>query len=102
MQGQDVSAELTKSLEAIGSVLAARGRVRQKRSRPLRARLTLACPKVCPYWVALSLPLTLSALYVLCLQQLLHIWLCVQHARRSSSQRQAIWHDASLESETNA
>ena len=46
LQGLDVSNELTAAFEAISNVLAARGRVRQKRSRPLRARLTLTCPKV--------------------------------------------------------
>ena len=47
-----MSAELAESLEAISNVLAARGRVRQKRSRPLRARLTVTCPKVCLGYVS--------------------------------------------------
>ena len=48
MQGHDAGEELVAAFEAISNVLAAQGRLRQKRSRPLRARLTITCPKVPP------------------------------------------------------
>lgn len=41
----DSSEILCKKLEAVYHVMGARGKVRQKRSRPMRARLTVRCPK---------------------------------------------------------
>ena len=46
MQGADIGTELAQSMAAVDTVLLARGMVRQKRSRPLRAQLQLHCPKV--------------------------------------------------------
>lgn len=36
---------MAEKLEAVYRVIGARGKVRQKRSRPLRAQLTFSCPK---------------------------------------------------------
>ena len=44
MQGE-VGWELAEKLEAVYQVMGARGRVRQKRSRPLRAHVRVRCPK---------------------------------------------------------
>ena len=37
---------LAMKLEAIYQIMGARGKVRQKRSRPLRAQLAVRCPKI--------------------------------------------------------
>ena len=41
----DAREELADKLEALYRVMGARGKVRQKRSRPLRAQLVVSCPK---------------------------------------------------------
>ena len=41
----DAREELAEKLEALYRVMGARGKVRQKRSRPLRAQLVFSCPK---------------------------------------------------------
>lgn len=38
--------EVAEKLDAVYHVLGARGKIRQKRSRPLRAQLSVSCPKV--------------------------------------------------------
>ena len=46
LQLSNVSSELVcDKLESVYQIMGAKGRVRQKRSRPLRAKLTVRCPK---------------------------------------------------------